>query len=398
MTAIMLQTGRILCLDFLVILLGMLFVLPGCRDSPSAKTEEESAYMADYEAPASKWGFIDTTGNLVIEAIYDDVGPFSGGLAAVNFKGLWGYIDKNGKTVIQPNYRSAWAFHEHKARVKPFDEPDQFITASGDVISSGNWIAIDDFAEGLARVQSGNSFGYIDTSGKMLLPPVYFGGGSFQQGLAVVSNEEKTGMINRRGEEIIPMIYDRVKCYVTEGVVICNKADTSVAYDLHGRELAIISGVKMIESDGQLISVSLDTMMYFFDLKQQRLLKESPWRSIIYLREGRWAGKNKNGFLLLNEKGEILRRKTFAQINRFTEGIAVYYTGTDWGYMDVDGTDLTIDVFGLAWDYKEGFARADFADGIAFLDRQQRIAFYPPPGTTDMRDFSEGLAPVQISK
>ena len=102
--------------------------------------------------------------------------------------------------------------------------------------------------------------------------------------------------------------------------------------------------------------------------------------------------------MLLNEKGEILRRKTFAQINRFTEGIAVYYTGTDWGYMDTDGTELTIDVFGLAWDYKEGFARADFADGIAFLDRQQRLAFYPPPGTTDMRDFSGGLAPVQISK
>ena len=199
----MLQKGRILCLDFLVILLGMLFVLPGCRDSPSANTGEQSAYMADYEAPASKWGFIDTIGNLVIEAIYDDVGPFSGGLAAVNFKGLWGYIDKTGKTVIQPIYRSAWAFHEHKARVKPFDEPDQFITASGDVISSGNWIAIDDFAEGLARVQSGNSFGYIDTSGKILLPPVYFGGGSFQQGLAVVSNEEKTGIINHQGEEII---------------------------------------------------------------------------------------------------------------------------------------------------------------------------------------------------
>ncbi len=154
----------------------------------------------------------------------------------------------------------------------------------------------------------------------------------------------------------------------------------------------------MIESDGQLISVRKDTMMYFFDLAQERMLTESHWLNIIYLDEGRWAGKNINGFILLNEKGEMLKRKSYAQINKFTEGIAVYYTGNHWGFMDLDGAELTVDVFGLAWDYKEGFARADFADGLAFLNRNQHLAFYPPKGTLDMRDFSEGLAPVQISK
>lgn len=398
MTANMLQPGRNQCFDFLMLVVGIPFLLTGCLDRPLSHSEEESVYMADYEASANKWGFIDSTGHQVIEAIYDDVGTFSGGLAAVNFHGLWGYIDRTGKTVIKPKYRSGWAFHENKARVKPFDQPDQFITALGDVISSDTWTAVDDFSEGLARVQSGNTFGYIDTSGKMVLPTVYFGGGSFQKGLAVVSNEEKTGMINRKGEAIIPMIYDQVKFYVKEKVVICNLPGTSVAYDLQGKELAKISKVKMIESDGQLISVIKDTMMYFLDISQQRMLTESNWLNIIYLGEGRWAGKNKNGYLLLNERGEILKRKSYTQINRFKEGIAVYYTGKHWGYIDLAGAELTVDLFGLAWDYKEGFARADFADGIAFLDRNQRLAFYPPPGTLDMRDFSEGLAPVQISK
>lgn len=398
MNANMLQPGKNHCLDFLIIVLAIVFLLPGCGDSPTTHSEEESIYMADYEPPVNQWGFIDSTGNLVIDAIYDDVGIFSEGLAAVNFQGRWGYIDKTGKLIIQPRYRSAWAFHENKARVKPFDQPDQFITVAGDVISSGTWTAVDDFSEGLARVQSGNTYGYIDTIGKMILPPVYFGGGSFWYGLAVVSNEEKTGMINRHGEEIIPMIYDQVKYFAEEKIVLCYMPGTSVAYDLRGKEIARISGVKMIESNGQLISVRMDTMMYFFDLAQQRILTESNWFNIIYLGDGRWAGKTQNGFLLLNEKGEILSRKSYAQINRFTEGMAVYYTGNHWGYMDMGGAQLTIDVFGLAWDYKEGFARADFADGIAFLDRKQRLAFYPPPGTVDMRDFSEGLAPVQISK
>lgn len=354
--------------------------------------------MADYEPPANKWGFIDSTGNLVIDAIYDDVGIFSGGLAAVNFQGKWGFIDKKGKMVIHPRYRAAWAFHENKARVKPFDQPDQFITVSGNVIASATWTAVDDFSEGLARVQSGNTFGYVDTSGKMILPPVYFSGGSFQNGLAVVSNEEKTGLINRQGEEIIPLIYDQVKYLFNEKLVICNLSGNSVAFDPSGKEIAAIPGVKMMESDGHLLSVRKDTMMYFFDISKQELLTETGWLNIIYLGESRWAAKTRNGYLLLNEKGEILRRKSYAQINKFREGIAAYYTGNHWGYLDLDGTELTVDVFGLAWDYKDGFARADFADGIAFLDRKQRLAFYPPPGTMDMRDFSEGLAPVQISK
>lgn len=354
--------------------------------------------MADYEAPANKWGYIDSTGNLVIEAIYDDVGPFSGGLAAVNFNGQWGYIDKTGKTVIQPRYRSAWAFHENKARVKPFDQPDQYITALGDVIASGTWTAVDDFSEGLAKVQSGNTFGYIDTTGKMVLPPVYFGGGSFHHGLAVVSNEEKTGMINRKGEEVIPLMYDQIRFYSKEKLVFCYLPGTSVVYDLQGKELVNLSGVEMLESDGHLISVRKDTLMYFFDISQQRILTGSNWLNIIYLGDRRWAGKSQNGYMILNESGEILKRKSYAQVNRFTEGIAVYYTGKDWGYMDLNGTELTVDLFGLAWDYKEGFARADFADGLAFLNRHQHLAFYPPEGTLDMRDFSEGLAPVQISK
>ncbi len=397
MTANMLQPGRNQCFDFFILLIAFLFLTSGCLDGSSTHTEEESVYMADYEAPAYKWGFIDTTGNLVIEAIYDDVGPFSGGFAAVNFKGRWGYIDKSGKTVIRPMYRSAWAFHENKARVKPFDQPDQFITVSGEVLTSSLWIAVDDFSEGFARVQSGITFGYIDTAGKMTLPPVYFGGGSFLHGLAVVSNEEKTGMINRNGEEIIPFMYDQIKFSKEEKLVICNMPGHSVAYDHQGNEMARIPGVKMIESDGHLISIRKDTMMYFYDMAQQRMLNEFTWRNIIYLGQRRWAGKSNNGYLLLNERGNILKRKSYSQINWFREGIAAYYTGKHWGYLDLDGTELTVDLFGLAWDYKEGYARADFADGIAFLDRKQRLAFYPPPGTLDMRDFSEGLAPVQIS-
>ncbi len=41
-----------------------------------------------------KWGFADSTGNIVIEPQFDDARSFSMNLAAVNEKGVWKYIDK----------------------------------------------------------------------------------------------------------------------------------------------------------------------------------------------------------------------------------------------------------------------------------------------------------------
>ena len=51
-----------------------------------------------------KWGFIDRTGEVVIPLIYDVVGDFHKGLAAVRIgnweTGKWGFIDKAGNIII----------------------------------------------------------------------------------------------------------------------------------------------------------------------------------------------------------------------------------------------------------------------------------------------------------
>ena len=55
---------------------------------------------------ASKYGFIDKSGKMVIEPQFDDeidiAGSFIAGLACVRKDGKEGFIDKNGKVVIEP--------------------------------------------------------------------------------------------------------------------------------------------------------------------------------------------------------------------------------------------------------------------------------------------------------
>ena len=53
-------------------------------------------------APAKldgKWGYIDPTGTLVIQAQYDMAHPFHGNLASVQIGKKYGYIDKTAKYI-----------------------------------------------------------------------------------------------------------------------------------------------------------------------------------------------------------------------------------------------------------------------------------------------------------
>lgn len=64
------------------------------------------------------YGFIDKTGTVVIEPVFDEAGPFSNGLARVAKGQDWGYIDRNGGMVIPPQYEKASDFSEGLARVR----------------------------------------------------------------------------------------------------------------------------------------------------------------------------------------------------------------------------------------------------------------------------------------
>ena len=375
--------------------LTLLFVLNSCKQDTSTYTEEEQAYLADYESPDAKWGFVDADGNLVIKAVYDDVGPFTEGMAAVNQDGRWGFIDRDGKIVVKPVYKSAWSFHEGFARVETFDQPGYYIRKNGTTLSSPEWEAADNFSGGRAKVNVGNYIGYIDTSGTLVVEAIYSRGFNFQEGVCIVELGEKQGVIDINGNKVLDAQYDQIKITGDGDIILARQDSHSIAYDRSGKELLNLSKVKMTDSDGEVISFKRGDKMFLVVVNDKSELFPS-YDNIIYLGEKLWAGKTANGYVLMNNKGIPLSTMAFSQVNKFSNGIAAYSKNDVWGYIDAKGKKLTEEGFGLAWDYREGYARAAFKDGIGFLDKNQQLAFYPPRGTVDMRDFSEGLASVQI--
>lgn len=154
-----------------------------------------------------KVGFINTNGKMVVPLQYDDANSFSEGLASVKVGDKWGFIDKAGKLVIKPQYAT------------------NIYEGSYDIGSVGN------FSEGLAYIVKNEKVGFIDKTGKVVINPIYdqiidnlsgdslpmdyelissnhYAGISvFRNGLAVVVKDGRFGFIDKTGKTVIPFEY-----------------------------------------------------------------------------------------------------------------------------------------------------------------------------------------------
>lgn len=81
------------------------------------------------------------------------------------------------------------------------------VTVTGPVYLNSTYMLHLNFSDGRARVASTGfpaKYGYIDTSGKLVIPMQYSNAETFHEGLAVVNNDNGTGVIDRDGNVVIP--------------------------------------------------------------------------------------------------------------------------------------------------------------------------------------------------
>ena len=66
--------------------------------------------LARVKTAEKKWGFIDTTGNVVVAPKYNEVTNFNDGLARVRIGQRWGLIDTKGTVLRKPTFQSIGEF------------------------------------------------------------------------------------------------------------------------------------------------------------------------------------------------------------------------------------------------------------------------------------------------
>jgi hypothetical protein len=77
-----------------------------------------------------KWGYIDTTGNVIVKPKYNQVENFSNGMARVRLGQKWGLIDLSGNEIIKPTFNFIGEFINGKAKVL-LDGEEYFMNTQG---------------------------------------------------------------------------------------------------------------------------------------------------------------------------------------------------------------------------------------------------------------------------
>ena len=291
-----------------------------------------------------KYGFIDTAGREVVPCKYDGADDFHEGMARVTVGGGWrydrffgesflsgkfGFIDKTGREVIPCRYFHAENYCDGLAVVEVREDGESrrfLIDKSGR--EAGPYVnAIPGmtgvFHEGFAWVERNKKWGFVDKTGREVVPCKYDAACDFSDGMARVAvggewsfsedlGEEslsgcKWGYLDKSGREVIPCQY-------------------GYACDFH-------DGLAMVAPDGMI----LDGSCFFIDKVGHEVfrLPEKVFADVFSEGLASYRIGNKSGYL--DKTGQVAISARFDQAYDFHDGLAMVKAGRTWGFIDKTG-------------------------------------------------------------
>lgn len=356
--------------------------------------------------------FIDVEGRVVIGAAYQYVGGFHEGLACVKGgEGLYGYIDKVGKPVIPCLYGDAGDFSEGLARVtlknRPSEDsrrgtadgPWQFIDKTGKVVL-GEDLRLNhagDFHEGRAFAIAGRAMGYMDREGEWVVMggDLYFAS-VFSEGLLALQGRDRLfGYVDRTGKEVIPPQFDAALPF-SEGLAPVRKghpADSGCGYiDKTGQFVIKPSFRGALPFSEGLAAVTVHGEWGYID-KTGKSVIEPQFRDPQPFSEGLAAVDNRD---YIDRTGKVVFGG-FSRVSSFSEGLAlveIENAGRDgrWpAFVNKKGEVVLGASVELAGEFSEGMAPVKSLDGKwGFIDKTGVVTIRPQ--FTGVGMFRHGLA------
>jgi hypothetical protein len=190
-----------------------------------------------------KFGFMDRSGQIVIEAKYQYAVGFREGLAAVRVNGLFGFINEAGEMVIPPQFRSAFSsvFVDGLAAVAP-QSAWGYIDPTGKLVIQPQFEKASDFHEGLAAVQLEGKWGFIDRTGKLVAPPQYRAATAFSDGVAPVcvaeARVDRCLFVNKQFAQAVPGRFSSASAFLEGLALVRDRPDTPPRFiDRSGKEV-----------------------------------------------------------------------------------------------------------------------------------------------------------------
>lgn len=362
-----------------------------------------------------KWGAKNRKGEVLFAPKFEAYPEFYDGVALIYNETGQVLIDRTGKelAVIQGE---AMNFSEGLALVSKCDENGEnckysYIDKTGKTVLElpAKYVSCGSFSDGLAVVSmlftgTGETmqdyrFGYIDITGKEVIPPTFYNAGDFRYNRAPVeSGDYKVGYINKAGKVVIPYKYYKtgeMKDYLfSEGLASVFLKDPKApafmwAYnycyiDVNGKEVIPLkyNGASDFKNGVAVVAVNTD-------------------------KRNNYTYETKKG--LIDKTGKELTPMKYDDFGEFIDGLAlVSINRTDAnfidkaGFVDKTGKEVIPLIYKKATEFSEGLAYVEHSCSDdypypckkSFIDKTGKIVFTTNYGVDDIFGFSEGLIVV----
>lgn len=372
-----------------------------------------------------------TSLEIVLEPKFDDLGSMNDGLAAASVGGKYGYVDKSGEIVIDPQYTFASPFQNEVAFVSTKNIPEMrgrgiatlnleigLINTSNDLLTDQKFELVQEFSEGLAAVRINRKWGYINTSGSIVVEPRFDDAKEFQNGYAVVVLGMGHGIIDAKGNEVVEPKFWRMYGF-ENGLARFSEGNSHTGFMNEQGEIALDfswedngkSGLAVNTNFGDGLAAAQEFADNYFDLCGY-VNKEGDWHlPAIYhvcgqFRNGmalvaeipnydqssyRWDGAdlqfwfiNTNGELIFEQRFDNAKdRDTFWLVSNGEMEGAVLQDGTMIEPQYDDIQYMTHGLFAVLLGEKRGVVN-------------EKNEYLLPPRFDQIGEYSEGVAPVSI--
>jgi hypothetical protein len=300
-----------------------------------------------------KWGFINEKGAAVIPAQFELVEDFSEGLAPVRVGRRWGYIDRTGKLIIEPQFQGAAVFQGGLGRVEVWDrilcEKDTFTKDDAPLYAFSIYNFYGGFHGGCAPVN--NRFGFVDRTGRLAVAPQFVAAEDFAEGLALVtveqSDESKVGFVDKTGIFVIPPSF----------------------YWAHSfsQGLAAVGFPRDGESDAK----------WGFIDKTGNFILEPTFSSVGNFSDGLASAMTGSGtWGFINKTGEFIIEPSFSYPGEFSDGLALISSDAVNGGFYIDKTlrkAIDINLVKQWWPFSDGLTVAGEYGKRVYVDKKGKI-------------------------
>lgn len=283
--------------------------------------------------------------------------------------------------------------------------PPQFAGHESGAFSLHDAIAYE-FHDGLAPARVGKQWGYINVNGQFVIPPQFDEARAFREGRAAVKIGQKWGFIDTTGKRVTPLQFDSVQDFSDGLAQVYNFGVDTYRYVDGTGKIALKPPFRELNGSSffngfAIVLISGNPQKWDFMDKTGKLLGLSGMIPAGNFSEGlapvtiNWE---KIGFI--DRTGKVLIAPQFAQVEGgFSDGLVAVAMGNKWGYIDKIGKWVIAPQFDDARPFVEGLAAVEFRRGNAYpslwgyIDKTGELVIKPQ--FEEAANFQNGLAAVR---